>query len=43
MTISLGVATFPQDADSGAALIKAADSALYQAKKSGRNCVCSSG
>jgi diguanylate cyclase (GGDEF)-like protein len=40
ITISLGVATFPQDGGSPALLIKAADSALYQAKKSGRNRAC---
>jgi diguanylate cyclase (GGDEF)-like protein len=41
ITISLGVATFPLDGTSPELLIKAADSALYQAKKSGRNRVCS--
>lgn len=38
VTISVGVAAFPEvQADNGAALIGAADEALYQAKHSGRN------
>lgn len=37
VTISLGVAAFPQHATDAASLIKAADSALYQSKKNGRN------
>ena len=37
VTVSAGVATFPQDASSDDALIKAADLNLYQAKESGRN------
>ncbi len=37
VTISGGVATFPQDATTDVALIRAADQALYQAKKQGRN------
>jgi len=36
-TISGGVASFPAHADDGAALKEAADKALYQAKRSGRN------
>jgi len=39
VTVSLGVATFPGDANSSDALIEAADQALYQAKLKGRNCV----
>lgn len=40
LTISVGVAVFPQDADSKGDLIAASDSALYRAKQNGRNCVC---
>ncbi|NET55882.1 MAG: diguanylate cyclase [Symploca sp. SIO2E6] len=37
VTISLGVACFPQQGLSGNSIIQAADSALYQAKKEGRD------
>jgi diguanylate cyclase (GGDEF)-like protein len=37
VTISLGVATFPRDADGQETLIRAADAALYEAKEAGRN------
>jgi len=37
ITISLGVATFPVDAEDGQSLIRAADHALYVAKRQGRN------
>jgi diguanylate cyclase (GGDEF)-like protein len=37
LTISLGVATFPEYGDSGAEVMRAADQALYQAKAAGRN------
>jgi diguanylate cyclase (GGDEF)-like protein len=37
VTLSLGVSVFPDDAEDAAALIKAADLALYQAKRDGRN------
>jgi len=36
-TISIGVATFPEDASDMAELIDKADQALYQAKRDGRN------
>ena len=36
-TLSLGIATFPQDANVKAKLAECADQALYQAKRSGRN------
>jgi diguanylate cyclase (GGDEF)-like protein/putative nucleotidyltransferase with HDIG domain len=42
VTISLGVAYYPLDADSTADLIHAADIAVYQAKLKGRNRVISS-
>jgi len=37
VTISMGVATFPQHAADGDSLINGADEALYKAKKGGRN------
>lgn len=37
ITASLGVAVFPEDADTAAALFRAADQALYRAKGQGRN------
>ena len=38
-TLSAGVATFPQDAQTREALFQAADLALYAAKQGGRNAV----
>ena len=40
LTISIGVAAFPEDARDPIALIELADSALYRAKRSGRNRIC---
>ncbi len=40
LTVSIGVATYPHDADSEERLIAASDQALYAAKNSGRNRVC---
>ena len=37
VTVSAGVGVFPDDADSGLALLNAADKALYAAKARGRN------
>ena len=37
ITVSIGVATFPSDADNRGKLTEAADLALYRAKESGRN------
>ena len=37
LTLSIGVATFPDDGDNYEALMKQADMALYRAKKNGRN------
>ncbi len=39
LTISVGVASFPDDAADAEALVRAADAALYKAKHAGRNCV----
>jgi len=36
---SIGLASYPRDGDTPEFLMKAADAALYEAKKSGRNCV----
>jgi len=40
ITISIGISTFPQDAEDLNILIDKADQALYRAKESGRNMVC---
>jgi diguanylate cyclase (GGDEF)-like protein len=37
VTVSIGVAEFPTDADTGEKIIVVADKALYEAKKLGRN------
>lgn len=39
MTVSVGVATYPKQAKNSAALIVAADEAMYAAKRSGKNSV----
>lgn len=40
ITLSMGIATFPQDASSPGELVSKADQALYKAKRAGRNRVC---
>jgi diguanylate cyclase (GGDEF)-like protein len=37
VTLSIGVASYPQHGDTGAALLSAADAALYRAKTAGRD------
>ncbi len=37
LTVSVGIATFPEDAEGARALVEKADQALYRAKESGRN------
>lgn len=39
-TTSVGVAVYPRDADDAAGLLKAADSAMYAAKGTGKNALC---
>lgn len=39
LTVSIGVAVFPDDATGWISLLSHADAALYQAKAAGRNCV----
>lgn len=41
LTVSIGVATFPEDAEEKEKLIYCADGALYEAKRGGKNRVCS--
>lgn len=43
VTVSLGVATFPLDANEKQELVDSADQALYQAKRQGRNRTLSAG
>ena len=43
LTVSIGVATFPEDGDAGSTLLQNVDEALYQSKEKGRNCVTVAG
>ncbi|MCX7831434.1 MAG: sensor domain-containing diguanylate cyclase [Actinobacteria bacterium] len=43
LTVSIGVATFPEDSEIKDELIKKADDAMYAAKLRGKNCVVCSG
>ena len=39
ITVSIGLASYPEDGVSKRALVERADQALYQAKRSGKNCL----
>jgi diguanylate cyclase (GGDEF)-like protein len=43
ITLSLGVASFPEHGATGEAVLQAADTALYTAKREGRNRVSTAG
>ncbi len=43
VTVSMGIATFPEDGNEKAELIEKADNCLYEAKRSGRNRVVKAG
>jgi diguanylate cyclase (GGDEF)-like protein len=43
VTVSAGVATFPDDAEDEENLVRVADERLYAAKSAGRNLVCAAG
>jgi diguanylate cyclase (GGDEF)-like protein len=39
ITISAGIGIFPDHGENGQEVLRVADTALYEAKRSGRNCV----
>lgn len=43
VTVSMGVSSFPEHADTEDLLLKSADAALYRAKRKGKNCVVIAG
>jgi diguanylate cyclase (GGDEF)-like protein len=43
VTVSAGLATYPQDGASADSIVRVADTGLYQAKNTGRNRVCYTG
>jgi len=43
VTVSMGISSFPEFADTEALLLRSADAALYQAKGKGKNCVVLAG
>ena len=40
VTLSVGIAVFPEHGETGEALIDAADAALYEAKRTGKDRAC---
>jgi diguanylate cyclase (GGDEF)-like protein len=40
VTLSMGVAVFPDDSEISDELVRMADDAMYRAKNSGKNCYC---
>ncbi|MBD3288695.1 diguanylate cyclase [candidate division KSB1 bacterium] len=42
ITVSIGIASHPRNGTNGKIVLKAADTALYQSKNSGRNCITAS-
>jgi two-component system, cell cycle response regulator len=40
LTVTIGIASFPQNANDSKELVEKADRALYAGKKAGKNCIC---